>query len=200
MLYEKDYILRVIAEMGRMLRGMRDAATGEIRRAMMDAAIRSQCGLSLKAACSMEEDSLIALLPEEPRLRLSLLLAGWADMCGHDAPLQARSLRLMISLQDDAMAGTLAEKAYGLLKGSLDELRAEDVYACGQFLRRSSRYDLMDSAVFFLWETLPPSGKMAWHAPLSDLYNNLDDQALDACGMNRGEIAQSLRLMNTNGW
>ena len=56
MLYERDYILRVIAEMGRMLRALRDAATEEIRLGMLDAACRAQCGLSLKAARTMTVD------------------------------------------------------------------------------------------------------------------------------------------------
>ena len=79
MLYERDYILRVIAEMGRMLRALRDAATGEIRLGMLDAACRAQCGLSLKAARTLDEDSGRALLPRETRLRLSVRLSALVE-------------------------------------------------------------------------------------------------------------------------
>ena len=201
MLYERDYILRVIAEMGRMLRALRDAATVEIRLGMLDAACRSQCGLSLKAARTLEEDSLPALLPRETLLRLSLLLSACADTALPDeedaAPVRARSLRLMLaSARGTEAVGALAAQLDGLMRASLPLLTAEDLLACAAFLREGGRYDLMDNAAFFLWETLPPAGKDKHRAALSALYDGLDEARLSACGMTRGEMADSLRLLN----
>ena len=201
MLYERDYILRVIAEMGRMLRALRDAATVEIRLGMLDAACRAQCGLSLKAARTLEEDSLPALLPRETLLRLSLLLSACADTALPDeedaAPVRARSLRLMLaSARGTEAAGTLAAQLDGLMRASLPLLTAEDLLACAAFLREGGRYDLMDNAAFFLWETLPPAGRDKHRAALTALYQGLDETLLSACGMTRGEMADSLRLLN----
>ena len=201
MLYERDYILRVIAEMGRMLRALRDAATVEIRLGMLDAACRSQCGLSLKAARTLEEDSLPTLLPRETLLRLSLLLSACADTALPDeedaAPVRARSLRLMLaSARGTEAAGTLAAQLDGLMRASLPLLTAEDLLACAAFLREGGRYDLMDNAAFFLWETLPPAGRDKHRAALTALYQGLDETLLSACGMTRGEMADSLRLLN----
>ena len=201
MLYERDYILRVIAEMGRMLRALRDAATVEIRLGMLDAACRSQCGLSLKAARTLEEDSLPALLPRETLLRLSLLLSACADTALPDeedaAPVRARSLRLMLaSARGTEAVGALAAQLDGLMRASLPLLTAEDLLACAAFLREGGRYDLMDNAAFFLWETLPPAGRDKHRAALTALYQGLDETLLSACGMTRGEMADSLRLLN----
>lgn len=201
MLYERDYILRVIAEMGRMLRALRDAATEEIRLGMLDAACRAQCGLSLKAACTLEEDSLRTLLPREAQLRLSMLLSSLAETALPDetdaAPVQARSLRLLLaSAEGMEAAGTLAAQLDGLLRASLPLLTSEDMLACAAFFREGGRYDLMDNAAFFLWETLTPAGKDKHRAALSALYDGLDEARLSACGMTRGEMADSLRLLN----
>lgn len=201
MLYERDYILRVIAEMGRMLRALRDAATEEIRLGMLDAACRAQCGLSLKAARTLEEDSLRTLLPREAQLRLSMLLSSLAETALPDetdaAPVQARSLRLLLASAEGAeAAGALAGQLDGLLRASLPLLTAEDLLACAAFFREGGRYDLMDNAAFFLWETLPPAGKDKHRAALSALYDGLDEARLSACGMTRGDVAESLRLLN----
>ncbi|MGN0746167.1 MAG: hypothetical protein ACI4ML_05795 [Aristaeellaceae bacterium] len=201
MLYERDYILRVIAEMGRMLRALRDAATMEIRLGMLDAACRAQCGLSLKAARTLEEDSLRALLPREALLRLSLLLSACAQTAlpdGEDAaPLQARSLRLMLaSVTGPEAADALANQLDGLMRATLPLLTAEDLLDCAAFLREGGRYDLMDNAAFFLWETLAPAGKDKHRAVLIALYQGLDEARLSACGMTRGDVADSLRLLN----
>ena len=201
MLYERDYILRVIAEMGRMLRALRDAATVEIRLGMLDAACRAQCGLSLKAARTLEEDSLPTLLPRETLLRLSLLLSACADTALPDeedaAPVRARSLRLMLaSARGTEAVGALAAQLDGLMRASLPLLTAEDLLACAAFLREGGRYDLMDNAAFFLWETLPPAGRDKHRAALTALYQGLDETLLSACGMTRGEMADSLRLLN----
>ena len=201
MLYERDYILRVIAEMGRMLRALRDAATEEIRLGMLDAACRAQCGLSLKAACTMTVDSLLALLPREAQLRLSMLLSACAETSLPDetdaAPAQARSLRLMLASAEGAeAAGTLAGQLDGLMRASLPLLTPEDMLACAAFFREGGRYDLMDNAAFFLWETLPPAGKDMHRAALSALYDGLNEARLSACGMTRGDLADSLRLLN----
>ena len=201
MLYERDYILRVIAEMGRMLRALRDAATEEIRLGMLDAACRAQCGLSLKAARLMDEDSLRALLPREAQLRLSMLLSACAETALTDeedaAPMQARSLRLMLaSAEGPEAAGALAAMLDGLMRASLPLLPAEDLLTCAAFFREGGRYDLMDNAAFFLWETLPPVGKDKHRAALSALYDGLDEARLSACGLTRGDVKDSLRLLN----
>ena len=201
MLYERDYILRVIAEMGRMLRALRDAATMDIRLGMLDAACRAQCGLSLKAARTLDEDSLRALLPREAQLRLSLLLSACAQTALPDgeeaAPLQARSLRLMLaSAEGPEAANALANQLDGLMRASLTLLTAEDLLDCAAFLREGGRYDLMDNAAFFLWETLSPAGRDKHRAALIALYQGLDEARLSACGMTRADVADSLRLLN----
>ena len=111
--------------------------------------------------------------------------------------MQARSLRLMLaSAEGPEAASALAAMLDGLMRASLPLLPAEDLLTCAAFFREGGRYDLMDNAAFFLWETLPPAGKDKHRAALSALYNGLDEARLSACGLTRGDVKDSLRLLN----
>ena len=103
---------------------------------------------------------------------------------------------MLASAEGPEAASALAAQLDGLLRASLLLLTAEDLLACAAFFREGGRYDLMDNAAFFLWETLPTAGKDKQRAALSALYDGLDEARLSACGMTRGDLADSLRLLN----
>lgn len=195
---EKDYILRLIQEFGRFLRALRDAVNDDVRLALMDAQCRKSCGMSLRAADALTAEALAETLSGEARLSMALLLAARAETVGYPdgerMAWQRRALRLLASCREEACPA-LAEVADALLRGSLDTLTAEELLACAAFLRACGRIDLMDNAVFFLWETLPD--RAAWRGRLTALYEGLGDEALSACGMSAADVTDSLSaLMN----
>ena len=192
---ERDYVLRLIQDFGRFLRALRDE-TGELARQMLlDGRCRTVCGMGLKAVDHLDEASLTALLPEEARLSLSLLLAARAEVTARGeeerARWQGKALRLMLaSREDGAVCQALSDTADGLMRAAMDGLTAEELYACAGFFRSGGRMDLMDNAVFFLWETLPD--RMAWRDRLTALYDGLDGDALVGCGLTAADIGESL--------
>lgn len=195
---DRDYILRLIREFGRLLRALRDAAGDQARTLLLEARCRSVCGMGLRAVDGTEAETLTELLPEEARLSLALLLTARAEVLPEReerAAWQVKALRLMIaSDEDDAACEALAEMADGLMRGVLDSLTAEELHGCAAFFRRGGRIDLMDNAVFFLWETLPD--RASWRGRLTVLYDGLTDGTLAACGLNRADIDESLSRLN----
>ena len=191
---DRDYILRLIREFGRLLRALRDAAGDGARTLLLEARCRSVCGMGLRAVDGTEAETLTELLPGEARLSLALLLTARAEVLpGHEerAAWQVKALRLMLaSDEDDAVCEALAETADGLMRGVLDSLTAEDLHRCAAFFRRGGRIDLMDNAVFFLWETLPD--KALWCGELAALYDGLTDGTLAACGLDWADVHESL--------
>ena len=191
---DRDYILRLIREFGRLLRALRDAVGDEARTMLLEARCRSVCGMGLRAVDGTEAETLTELLPGEARLSLALLLTARAEVLpGRDerAAWQVKALRLMLAPdEDDAVCEALAATADGLMRGVLDSLTAEELHRCAAFFRRGGRIDLMDNAVFFLWETLPD--RALWRGELVALYDGLTDGALAACGMARADIDESL--------
>ena len=103
---------------------------------------------------------------------------------------------MLASARGPEAAGALASHLDGLMRASLPLLTAEDLLTCAAFFREGGRYELMDNAAFFLWETLPPAGRDKHRAALTALYQGLDEARLSACGMTRGDMADSLRLLN----
>ena len=196
---ERDYVLRLIQEFGSFLRALRDAVGDQARTLLMETRCRSVCGMGLRTVDGMEADALAELLPEEARLSLALLLTARAEVWPEReerSVWQGKALRLMLaSDEDEAVCQALAETADGLMRGALDHLTAEEMYRCAGFFRRSGRIDLMDNAVFFLWETLPE--RALWRDKLTALYDGLTDDVLAACGLNRADVGESLsRLKN----
>lgn len=188
---EKDYVLRLIQEFGRFLRALRDAVSDDVRLALLDAQCRKSCGMGLRAA-----DALAETLSDEARLSMALLWSARAETVGaveSDRVAQRRrALRLLASCRDEACPA-LAETADSLLRGSLDALTAQELLDGAVFLRACGRIDLMDNAVFFLWETLPD--RAAWRGRLTALYEGLGDEALSACGLTGADVTDSLSAL-----
>lgn len=195
---DRDYILRLIREFGRLLRALRDAAGDQARTLLLEARCRSVSGMGLRAVDGTEAETLKELLPEEARLSLALLLTARAEVLPEReerGAWQIKALRLMLaSDEDDAVCEALAETTDGLMRGVLDSLTAEELHRCAVFFRRGGRIDLMDNAVFFLWETLPD--RALWRDKLAALYEGLTDGMLVACGMARADIDESLLRLN----
>ena len=193
---EKDYVLRLIQEFGRFLRALRDAVGDDVRLALLDAQCRKSCGMGLRAADALTVDALAETLSDEARLSMALLWSARAETVGavesdHVAQ-RRRALRLLAFCRDEACPA-LAETADSLLRGSLDALTAQELLDGAVFLRACGRIDLMDNAVFFLWETLPD--RAAWRGRLTALYEGLGDEALSACGLTGADVTDSLSAL-----
>lgn len=200
---DKDYVLRLIKEFGRFLRALRDAADDQARQLLLDIQCRTACGMGLRAVDGMDDESLRELTTDEARLSLAMLLSARAEVLAKNDDererWQGKALRLMLAFQDDGMVcRELAETADGLMRGAFDRLTAEELYGCACFFRSGGRVDLMDNAVFFLWETLPD--RALWLDRLLALYEELSDETLAACGLSRADRDESLtRLRDEMG-
>ena len=191
---EKDYILRLIYGFGQFLRALRDAANDEVRQMLLDARCHAVSGMGLKTVDRLESESLAALLDQEAALSLALLLAARAEVLAKTeeerVTWQRKALRLLLGFREDGeVCRALAETVDQLMRGALDVLAPGDLLECGSFLREGGRIDLMDNAVFFLWETLPD--KALWRDKLLGFYEGLSDQTLASCGMDRTDLADS---------
>lgn len=198
---DKDYVLRLIQEFGRFLRALRDAAGDEARQLLLDRRCRSICGLSLRAADGLSEESLLGMLPGEARLSMALLLSARAEAAARTETerltYRHRALRLMLACrEEEAVCGALAEAVDGLMRAALDQLTARELFDCALFLREGGRVDLMDNAVFFLWDTLPD--RAVWSGRLSALYEGLSEQALADSGMGPEDVRDSLNRLRGN--
>ena len=196
---DKDYVLRLIKEFGRFLRALRDAADDQARQLLLDIQCRTACGIGLRAVDGMDDEALRALMTDEACLSLAMLLSARAEVLAKSdderAQWQGRALRLMLAFQDEGMVcRELAETADGLMRGAFDRLTAKELYECACFFRTGGRIDLMDNAVFFLWETLPD--RAAWLDRLAGLYEGLSDETLEACGMSRADRDESLSRLH----
>lgn len=195
---ENDYILRLIHQFGRFLRALRANADEAARRAALDAQCRESSGLGLRAVDQLTDAALTDMLPLETRLSLALTLTARAETTGvasEQAAWRLKALRLLLSCrEDDAVCGPLSENLDALMRHSLDALTAEELFACADFFREGGHIDLMDNAVFFLWDTLP--NRPVWRDKLTALYRGLDPAALTASGLTPAEVADSLDRLN----
>lgn len=198
MIYEKDYILRLIALMGEFLRKLKEAASDVLFDAGLDLFLREHTGLSLKAIDALDAPSLIAMTTLRARLAVSMGLMTRAERGGLDASeWQVKALRLLVSMKDeDEVCRGLQDEVYDLLKKTADALDNRCIMDAAEFLRGAEAYDSMDSAAYFLWEGLPDKDRDAWRGEICALYapvEALSDEALDRGGLPRQELEESLR-------
>lgn len=200
MIYEKDYILRLIQLMGEFLRKLKEAASDVLFDAGLDLFLRENAGISLPAADALDAPSIIGMTTLRGRLAVFLGLVSRAERGGIDAQdWQVKALRLLISLrEEDEVCRALEDEIYTLLKETADVLDTPCMLAAAEMLRSAGRYDRMDSAAFFLWEGLPDKDRDAWRGAIRDLYAPLDlltDEALVRGGLSRDEKDESLRAL-----
>lgn len=206
MIYEKDYILRLIALMGEVLRRLKREVNEAAFDLGLEVFLREYAGLSLKTALTLDAASLAQMTDLRGRLATALALQARSERPAQapDAlPMRETALRLLLSLKEEAEVcrGT-AEAVYTLLKQTADALDSPALLEAACFLREAGRLDDMDSAVFFLWEGLPDAAKDAWRGQVLALYAPLrgwTDEALARGGLPRRELDESLRAFLPEG-
>ena len=69
MAFQRDYVLRIIEMMGEFFRKIGERMDRREQLLALDEMCRDQCGLSLKAAFALKEETVQDLLPEKLRMR-----------------------------------------------------------------------------------------------------------------------------------
>lgn len=205
MFFERDYILRMIQMMGDLMRRIAELLSDLQRMKLLEDACLRYCGLSLRAAEALSDESLLSLLDAEPRFVLSELcyLHAAYTTCEDDEAeaLLCRSLRLLCSLREEGeLCEQRAARLEELKEQTLPLLTADDLLACGQFFANGERYDLMEDALFQAIERAEPSRQAALLTealPLMERACAASEQVLALCGLTRAEAAESLGLLRT---
>ena len=200
MVFEKDYIKRLIESMGDFFRRLGDKMDDAEYDRLLDKRCREDCGLSLREAEALTNESLALMERQESLLSLAEILRFRAEHSVHTAAekeaLREKALSLLLLLSaDDNVCEAMADTAYGLMRQVMDCLTAEQMLACASFFRAGSRFDLMDNAVFFLWDTLPREGRDAARERVCAMYRDvlrLTDSDLASGGLTRQEAEDSL--------
>ena len=205
MMFERDYILRMIQMMGDWLRRLAELLSDLERMRFLGELCRRHCGMTLKAAEALSDESLVSLLDPEPRFLLSELIYLHAAQTTCDdeqaQALLAKSLRLLLSLSGEGeLCEQRAARLGDLKEQTLPLLTAEELMACAGFLVNGERYDLAEDAAFQAIERAEPSRQTALLSQALALMERAaaaSPQALALCGMTPDELAESVSLLRT---
>ena len=107
MLFQRDYILRMIQMLGEFVRRLKETLDEMEKRRLLEDLCCEKCGMTLLTADGLDEKSLAQMLPPEPRLILSELYyirARHTQMLPEDEETcLARSARLLLSLGEESL-------------------------------------------------------------------------------------------------
>ena len=153
MFFEKDYILRVIEQIGEFFRRLTELASRADQRAALDRFCRERCLCTLDGARALDTGTAAELMNETTRFLLSevLYLDGMLLRADEEKTRSyLKALRLLSGLSGDGplcmeRSPRLKELA-GLCR---DEMTGEDDLACASFFMNGGRYDAMEDMIFF---------------------------------------------------
>lgn len=196
MLWQRDYILRMIHQMGEFLRRLKETLNDLDRQAMLGDLCREKCGIALETADGLDEKSLGEMLPPEPRLILSELYyirALHTRLLPEEArAFLGRSARLLLSLKEESLV--CRERCYRLhdleADAALTPAEYLDAFA---FYLEAEAFDWAEDALFFALE----EGAGGLEEGLRGFMGlrALSDQRLTAGGLPRQELEELIHTL-----
>lgn len=199
MLFQKDYILRMIEMMGDVMRRISEMIDDIQRMRLLEELCREHCGLTLAAAEGLSLESLCDMLDPAPRFALSELIYIKAqrvpgDPEAHEDAL-LKSLRLLLSLRDNGpLCEARAERALALEDELLPALDASDLLALAEFFSEAERYADMEDALFRALERADDAcGCYRRGLALLENARRAKPEALAFARMTERELEQSVR-------
>jgi len=158
MYFQSDYILRMIQMMGDFFKRLLDILDETMKKEEYERFIRKQCGLSGETADSLSADSLIDMLPDNPRLMLSELfyvranafelLPEERDECLYKA------LRLLLTVgHENLFCEMRQERLLSLYDAIYDSLTARDLAGVFSFLITAENYSKAEDVLFDALDT-----------------------------------------------
>lgn len=153
MLFQRDYILRMIEMMGDLMRRVGELLDDLERMRLLDAQCRRHCGLSMKVLEDLSEESLREMLAPTPRFIASELLYAHALTChqpyGRADALLSKSAALLASLWTEGELCELrAERMKELKVRTLEWLTPQTLWDCACFFDQAGFPDEMEDALF----------------------------------------------------
>ena len=190
MIFQRDYILRMIQQLGEFVRRLKETLDEMEKARLLKDVCREKCGISLETADRLDTDSLARMLPSEPRLMLSELYYIRAmhiqAMPEDEAEWLGRSLRLLLSLEDESLiCQERRERLHELtLKVSLTP--GEEL-AAFRFFLEGEAFDWAEDALFFALEGGCPEAQAQGLAGFEGI-RALSDERLSRGGLPREEL------------
>ncbi len=198
MAFQQDYVLRMIEMMGEMLRRLNRILDTRERARALDDVCREQCGLPLRSAFSLSEESLCALLPEQMLFSLSEITYLQAKIISDEAEKQGhylRALRLLVLFSgDESVCRARQMRLKEIMARCGDMLEAADYLACARFFAAAGEYAACEDAVFLGAETEAGNDgayRAQGRAILAGLLS-LPDEGLLLGGLPRNEVYQAM--------
>lgn len=157
MAIQRDYILRLIEMMGEFFRRLAEIADEWERGRELNDACRDQCGLSLDAAMTLSDETLMGLLPPRALLTLSEITYLKAKSIAMDEiereQLYLRTLRLLASLhEEETLCEARGMRLRELMDACAEQMEAADYLSCARFFLSGVRLEDCEDAVFMAVE------------------------------------------------
>lgn len=199
MAFQQDYVLRMIEMMGEVFRRLSRIIDTRERARALDAVCREQCGLTLRSAFSLSEESLRALLPEQMLFSLSEITYLQAKIISDEAEAQEHYLRalrlLLLFSEDESVCRARQMRLKEMMACCGDMLCAQDYFACARFFAAAGEYAACEDAVFLGAEAEAGNDgayRTQGRAILEGLIS-LSDEGLLLGGLPRDEVYQAIK-------
>lgn len=195
MIFQRDYILRIIEQLGEAVCRLKEAVRELDKERLLAGLYREKCGVSMKTADGLDVESLINMLPSEPRLVLSELYYIRAlhtrVLPETETEFLTRSMQLLLSLEDESLiCQERRERLHDLtLKVSLTP---EEQLAAFRFFLEGEAFDWAEDALFFALEEGAEDALQQGMAGFESLRTFSDDR-LQRGGMPREELDMLMR-------
>lgn len=179
MYFQSDYILRMIEMMGDFFKRLLENLDEVLKEKDLDLFMRKQCGIDLKTADSLSVDSLLALLPDNPRFVLSETLfirANAFTLDDEDRNLCLyKACRLLLSVgHENLLCELRKDRLLSLYNDIYGLLTPEDLLETFRFLMLADDMDKAEDVLFDAIETSLGDAKNALIAGGIAAYSSLD--------------------------
>jgi len=158
--FQSDYILRMIQMMGDFFRRLAEIVDENEKADEFDELMRKHCAVDLKTVDALSVDSLIALLPDNPRFVLSelLYLRAYAFQL-HDEDRDEflyKSFRLLLSVAHENLLCELRrDRMMDFYESINEKMSSQDLICVFQFLLLADDYDTAEDILFDAIESAP---------------------------------------------
>lgn len=200
MYYQTDYVLRMIEMMGTFFKRLLEMVDEIEKEELFDDTLRRQCGIGLKTLDHLSAETLIEMLPDQPRFALSeMLYLRTQAFCLADedkTDCLYKALKLLLSVtRENVFCERRKDRLLTLYQAVYDSLTASDLEAIFHFLIVADAFQQAENVLFDAIETTLGQERKQLISLGLETYTtllSLPDAQLQAGALPRNEVMQGI--------